>query len=172
MFFSAVRITEDKFLIVFCSFRRDQSKIIFKAESEDEKNSWMAALVMLNTKFVLERLLDVVLFNEEKKHPLKFPPSDRYVFTEPDSDENIIFEKNEKSNVPLIKVRQKLFCGTFETDFDNFVILAGRNAGETGRETDVPRLRRPNVHEDLPDDLPELLQPSRALGPAHCSKET
>ena len=64
----------------------------------------MAALVMLNTRFTLERLLDVVLLNEEKRHPLKFPPAERYVFTEPDSEENIVFEKNEKSSVPLIKV--------------------------------------------------------------------
>ncbi len=64
----------------------------------------MAALVMLNTKFMLERLLDVILTNEEKQHPLKFPPSDKYVFSEPDSEDNIVFEKNEKSSVPLIKV--------------------------------------------------------------------
>ena len=57
---------------------REQPKIVFKAESEDEKNSWMAALVMLNTKCMLERLLDVILSNEEKKHPLRFPPADRY----------------------------------------------------------------------------------------------
>ena len=71
---------------------REQSKIVFKAESEEEKNSWMAALVMLNTKFMLERLLDVILSNEEKKHPLRFPPSDKYRFAEVNSDKNIVFE--------------------------------------------------------------------------------
>jgi son of sevenless len=88
---------------------REQPKIIFKAESEEEKNSWMAALVMLNTKFMLERLLDVILSNEEKKHPLRFPPKSRYLFAEENSSENIVFEQTEKSNgVPLIKVTHRL----------------------------------------------------------------
>jgi son of sevenless-like protein len=82
-----------------------QPKIIFKAESAEEKNSWMAALVMLNTKSMLERHLDVILGEEEKKHPLRFPPSDKYRFAEPNTDENIVYEDREKSNgVPLIKV--------------------------------------------------------------------
>lgn len=84
---------------------RDQPKIVFKAESEDEKNSWMAALVMLNTKFMLERLLDVILLNEERKHPLRFPPSHSYPFSEDNSDKNIVYEQKEKTTgVPLIKV--------------------------------------------------------------------
>ena len=83
---------------------RDQPKIVFKAESEEEKNSWMAALVMLNTKFTLERLLDVILTNEERKYPLRFPPSDKYKFAEENHPSNIVFEEREKPNgVPLIK---------------------------------------------------------------------
>ena len=83
-----------------------QPKIIFKAESSEEKNNWMAALVMLNTKSMLERHLDVILSEEEKKHPLRFPPSDKYRFAEPNTDENIVYEEREKSNgIPLIKVR-------------------------------------------------------------------
>ena len=67
----------------------------------------MANLVMLNTNFKLERFLDVLLNKEETKHPLRFPPSDKYQFSETDSSDNIVFEEKEKSSgVPLIKVRR------------------------------------------------------------------
>lgn len=81
------------------------SKVTFKSESPDDKRSWMAALVMLNTKSMLERTLDIYLTNEEKKHPLRFPPCDRYRFSEPNSAQNIVFdERFEKSSGnPLIK---------------------------------------------------------------------
>ena len=65
----------------------------------------MAALVMLNTKSMLERRLDINLSKEETKHPLRFPPSDRYKFSEPDNNQNIVFEDPDKSNgIPMIKV--------------------------------------------------------------------
>jgi son of sevenless-like protein len=88
----------------FVVINRDQSKVTFKAECSDDKRSWMAALVMLNTKSMLERTLDLYLGNDEKKYPLRFPPSDRYQFAEPNSSQNIVFEDREKtSGVPLIK---------------------------------------------------------------------
>ena len=54
---------------------------------------------------MLDKLLDVLLKNEEDKNPLKFPPKSKYRFAETDSDQNIVLERQEKpGEVPLIKV--------------------------------------------------------------------
>jgi len=53
---------------------------------------------------MLERTLDIYLENEEKKHPLRFPPCEKYRFAEPNSSKNIVFEDNERnSGVQQIK---------------------------------------------------------------------
>ncbi|XP_045457942.1 protein son of sevenless [Melitaea cinxia] len=76
--------------------------VLLAAASAADKRSWMADLVLLNTKPMLDRALDSILLDLERRHPLQLPPASLYRFAEPDSKDNIVLEERP-GNAPLIK---------------------------------------------------------------------
>ncbi|MEE6492316.1 hypothetical protein FKM82_016544 [Ascaphus truei] len=84
---------------------KDENSIVFAAKTAEEKNNWMAALISLQYRSTLDRMLDSVLIREENEQPLRLPTPEVYCFVEEDSEENIVFEDNvqSRSGIPIIK---------------------------------------------------------------------
>ncbi|XP_077476708.1 son of sevenless homolog 2 isoform X2 [Stigmatopora argus] len=84
---------------------KDENCAVFCARSAEEKAAWMAALVALQYRSTLERMLDAVLQHEERAHPLRLPSPESYRFAVHDSEENIVFEDRvqSKTGIPIIK---------------------------------------------------------------------
>ncbi|KAK2918351.1 hypothetical protein Q8A73_002722 [Channa argus] len=84
---------------------KDGNSVVFAAKSAEEKNGWMAALISLQYRSTLERMLDSAMLQEEKDEQMRLPGAEVYRFSEPDSEENVVFEENvqSKSGIPIIK---------------------------------------------------------------------
>ncbi|XP_041971134.1 protein son of sevenless isoform X2 [Aricia agestis] len=91
---------EGRNLIELCP--RVGPPVLLAAASCAEKRNWMSDLVMLNTKPMLDRSLDSILLDLERRHPLQLPPVSLYRFAEPDSPANIVLEERA-GPAPLIK---------------------------------------------------------------------
>ncbi|XP_033015952.1 son of sevenless homolog 2 isoform X1 [Lacerta agilis] len=84
---------------------KDENSFMFAAKSSEEKNNWMAALISLQYRSTLDRMLDAVLLKEENEQPLRLPSPSVYRFAVEDSEENIVFEDNlqSRNGIPMIK---------------------------------------------------------------------
>ncbi|XP_060117386.1 son of sevenless homolog 2 [Heteronotia binoei] len=84
---------------------KDENAVVFAAKSAEEKSNWMAALISLQYRSTLDRMLDAVLLQEENEQPLRLPSPSLYRFAVEDSKENIVFEDNlqSRNGIPMIK---------------------------------------------------------------------
>ncbi|XP_061584134.1 son of sevenless homolog 1-like isoform X7 [Cololabis saira] len=84
---------------------KDGNSVVFAAKTAEEKNGWMAALISLQYRSTLERMLDKAMLQEEKEKQMRLPGVHEYRFAEPDSDQNVVFEENVQSmsGIPIIK---------------------------------------------------------------------
>ncbi|KAK7904045.1 hypothetical protein WMY93_016652 [Mugilogobius chulae] len=61
---------------------KDENCAVFCARTAEEKAAWMAALVTLQYRSTLDRMLDTVLQHEEQAHPLRLPSPEVYMFAQ------------------------------------------------------------------------------------------
>uniref|UniRef100_A0A672I8Q4 Son of sevenless homolog 1-like n=1 Tax=Salarias fasciatus TaxID=181472 RepID=A0A672I8Q4_SALFA len=138
---------------------KDGNSVVFAAKSAEEKNGWMAALISLQYRSTLERMLDSAMLQEEKEEQMRLPGAEVYRFAEPDSEENVVFEENvqSKSGIPIIKAGTVLklierltfhmyadpnFVRTFLTTYQRSPLLTQMEGGEQPLSAELKRFRK------------------------------
>uniref|UniRef100_A0A671RDB0 Son of sevenless homolog 1-like n=1 Tax=Sinocyclocheilus anshuiensis TaxID=1608454 RepID=A0A671RDB0_9TELE len=103
---------------------KDGNSVVFAAKSVEEKNGWMAALISLQYRSTLERMLDTAMLQEEKEEQMRLPGAEVYRFAQPDSEENVVFEENvqfiKKEKLKYHMVLNPNFVRTFLTTCRSF----------------------------------------------------
>ena len=81
------------------------TNLLLLTKNAEEKAHWMAALVFRQSRSMLDRILESVRKEEEKRIPLILPLSEQYRFAEADVEgENILFEDySSSSGIPIVK---------------------------------------------------------------------
>ncbi|XP_065218194.1 protein son of sevenless-like [Planococcus citri] len=128
---------------------RDQLPFTFLAKSYEEKCQWMSDLVMLNIRCMLDRSLNSVLDDIERKNPLQMPPVEVYRFAEPDSSNNIVFEGSTIKGATLMKLIERLTFHVYtDAQFDRTFLITYRTF-VTAEELLELLIERYNVPEAL-----------------------
>lgn len=166
---------------------KDENCSVFCARTAEEKAAWMAALVTLQYRSTLDRMLDTMLQHEEQAHPLRLPSPEVYRFAVQDSEENIVFEDKvqSKTGIPIIKagtVVKLIERLTYHMYAGELLLLRRlRRHNQTGFEESVsqpavdsvclnkfaPSARRSQLCAHVSHHLPIILQAARAPHAAH-----
>ncbi|KAB0384650.1 hypothetical protein FD755_006567, partial [Muntiacus reevesi] len=137
----------------------DTSDVMFSAKSDEEKNSWMTALISLLYQRTLEKMFD----------QMRLPSADVYRFAEPDSEENIIFEENMLTYyihmgpnfVQTFLTTHRSFCKPIEPIIERFEIPEPEPT-----ESDCIALEKIKT-QDLLQLTEEFIRTVRDKGPGH-----
>eukprot|EP00111_Clytia_hemisphaerica_P018336 TCONS_00054236-protein len=83
----------------------NESPVLFCCKDEEMKYDWLSILMTLQHRTTLDRMLDVILQEEEQSIQLKLPDPSVYIYAEEDADDNIIFEEQSEDDTgaPVIR---------------------------------------------------------------------
>eukprot|EP00080_Pristionchus_pacificus_P020959 PDM80979.1 sos-1 [Pristionchus pacificus] len=147
----------------------------FVCGTPEEKEAWMEAMIGIQSRSLLDRMLDAYLKEEKQKVPLLMPPHEHYPFAEPDSDENIVFEDyTSSSGMPVVKhgtivklVERLTHHSTIDIAYVRTFLISYRSFCKPSRLLELLILRfdvpLPKVLQQGSDAKPSLFASSNAF---------